>query len=606
VNLASERRDLFRNDVPTAELIALGGSPRSADADPGTITSAFDRVAAGTPDAVAVTDGAKSMTFAELADHADEVARGLITLGVAPGDMVVVCLDRSADLVAVLLGVLKAGAVYVPTDPSYPVGRLTHIVRDTGANVVITRLTGLPVPTRTTFPEDLRGLAGPGHATPGRTPDDPAYVIYTSGSTGEPKGVVVPHRNVTWLIEATRGEYQFDQSDVWTLFHSSAFDFSVWEIWGCLLTGGRLVVVTYLDSRSPERFRDLLVGESVTVLNQTPSAFAQLLAVPHDEVDVRLLIFGGEPLDTQILLPWFDTHPECRVVNMFGITETTVHVTEQTITRALAEAGSRSVGRPLPGWYIYVLDECGSPVQLGQSGEIHVGGAGVALGYLNRHELTAQRFLPDPFRGGIMYRSGDLGRLLPDGSLEHLGRLDNQVKVRGHRIELDEIRTVLQRHPSVSASAVVVRMAVADDPNTARLDAYVVPAGTATVDTDDVASHASASLPAYMTPAHITVLGMLPLTINGKLDVSALPEPPAETPGPTSADGDLASRIQHIWTRMLGTEIGPDDDFFVVGGNSAHAVSVLVEMRADGIALRLVDLMRNPTPRALATALSST
>ncbi|MFI5925868.1 non-ribosomal peptide synthetase [Micromonospora sp. NPDC051543] len=606
MNPASDRRDLFRGDPPTAELIALGASPRSVDADPGTITSAFDRVSAGTPDAVAVTDGASSMTFAELARNAGEVARGLITLGVAPGDMVVVCLDRSADLVAVLLGVLKAGAVYVPTDPSYPVGRFTHLIHDTGANVMITRLNGIEVPARTASPEALRGLAGPDRPTPDRTPDDPAYVIYTSGSTGEPKGVVVPHRNVTWLIEATRGEYEFDEGDVWTLFHSSAFDFSVWEIWGCLLTGGRLVVVSGLDSRSPERFRDLLVGESVTVLNQTPSAFAQLLAVPHDDVDVRLLIFGGEPLDTRSLLPWFDAHPDCRVVNMFGITETTVHVTEQTITRALAETGSRSVGRPLPGWYVYLLDEAGSPVEQGRTGEIHVGGAGVALGYLNRHELTARRFLPDPLRGGVAYRSGDLGRFLPDGGLEHLGRLDNQVKVRGHRIELDEIRAVLQRHPRVGASAVVVRRAAADDPNTARLDAYVVAAGTATVDTDDVASHASASLPAYMSPATITVLGALPLTVNGKLDVSALPEPTAGTPGPTSPDVDLTSRIQEIWTRMLDTEIGPDDDFFVVGGNSARAVNVLVEMRAVGITLRLVDLMRNPTPRALATALAST
>ncbi|PYC69272.1 non-ribosomal peptide synthetase [Micromonospora arborensis] len=603
---SSERRGLIRDDLPTAELIALGESPRSVDVDPETITSAFDRVAAGTPDAVAVTDGATSLTFAELAAHADEVARGLITLGVAPGDAVVVCLDRSAELVGVLLGVLKAGAVYVPTDPSYPVGRINHTVRDAGASVVITGLTGLPVPARCMSPKDLRRLADPGRATAARTPDDPAYIIYTSGSTGQPKGVVVPHRNVTWLIGATRGEYQFAGSDVWTLFHSSAFDFSVWEIWGCLLTGGRLVVVTALDSRSPERFRDLLVRESVTVLNQTPSAFAQLLAVPHDQVDVRMLIFGGEPLDPQVLLPWLDAHPRCRVVNMFGITETTVHVTEQTITRALAEAASRSVGRPLPGWYVYVLDEHGSPVQLGQTGEIYVGGAGVALGYLNRHKLTSQRFPPDPFRGGIMYRSGDLGRMLPDGSLEHLGRLDNQVKIRGHRIELDEIRAVLQRHPGVSASAVVVRMAVADDPNTARLDAYLVPAGAGTLDTDDVASHAGASLPAYMTPATLTVLDALPLTVNGKLDVSALPEPTAGTSGPSSAGGDLTSRIQHIWARTLSTDVGPEDDFFVVGGNSAQAVSVLAEMRAHGIALRLVDLMRNPTPRTLATALSST
>ncbi|ANZ40588.1 non-ribosomal peptide synthetase [Lentzea guizhouensis] len=581
------------------DLITLGVSPRSVTAEPATITSAFDRVAATAPDAVAVTDGTTSLTYAELGRHADEVARGLAALGVAPGDIVVVCLDRGAELVAVLLGVLKAGAVYAPTDPSYPLNRRAHTVRDTGAKVVITKLVDLDVPAKTVTPDEVRALAADGR-TAAVEPGDPAYVIYTSGSTGEPKGVVVPHRNVTWLVESTRDEYRLGGGDVWTLFHSSAFDFSVWEIWGCLLTGGRLVVVSYVDSRNPERFRDLLLAESVTVLNQTPSAFAQLLAVPHDEIGVRLLIFGGEPLDTRSLLPWFDAHPDCRVVNMFGITETTVHVTEQTVTRTLAEVGSRSVGRPLPGWYVYVLDELGELVPPGTSGEIHVGGAGVALGYLNRPELTAARFPADPFRGGTMYRSGDLGRLLPDGTLEHLGRLDSQVKIRGHRIELDEIRAVLQAHPGVHSSAVVVRRAVADDPNTARLDAYVTPSDQ--VDVEDVAAHARASLPAYMTPATITVLDTLPLTVNGKLDESALPEPVSAPSAPVA--GDLGDRIRHIWTRVLGTDVGPEDDFFVVGGNSLHAVNVIAEMRADGIALRLVDLMRNPTPRALATALS--
>ncbi|WP_143343260.1 AMP-binding protein, partial [Crossiella equi] len=263
-----------------------------------------------------------------------------------------------------------------------------------------------------------------------------AYVIYTSGSTGRPKGVVVPHRNVLALVAATRPEYALSTADVWTWFHSSAFDFSVWEIWGCLLTGGRLVVVPYFVSREPDRFAELLAAEGVTVLSQTPSAFTQLLTVDHHALSPRLVVFGGEPLDARVLLPWFDQHPGSRVVNMFGITETTVHVTHQTLDRSLALAATRSVGPALPGWHLLVLDPEGRVQPPGVPGEICVGGAGVATGYLGQETLTAQRFRWNEHTGSRLYHSGDLGRLRPDGRLEHLGRIDSQVKLRGFRIEL--------------------------------------------------------------------------------------------------------------------------------------------------------------------------
>jgi amino acid adenylation domain-containing protein len=246
---------------------------------------------------------------------------------------------------------------------------------------------------------------------------------------------------------------------VWTFFHSSAFDFSVWEIWGCLLTGGRLVVVPYEVSRDPERFRDLLAAEGVTVLSQTPSAFAQLLTVPPADLAVRLVVFGGEPLDARMLLPWFDRHPEpaCRMVNMFGITETTVHVTAQTVTRGQALAGSRSVGPALPGWHLYVLDPAGRLVPPGVVGEIYVGGAGVALGYVDRPELTAERFLPDPYAAATMYRSGDRGRWRGDGVLEYLGRRDGQIKIRGYRVELGEIEGAIGEQAGVRQAVVQER-----------------------------------------------------------------------------------------------------------------------------------------------------
>ncbi|MEV4604239.1 amino acid adenylation domain-containing protein [Amycolatopsis sp. NPDC049253] len=588
----------------------LGRPDRASRAMPTRIDAAFRAVAARSPGLVALTDGEVSLTYRELDERSDAVASGLRALGVSDGDRVGVCLERTAELVVTLLGVLKSGAAYVPTDPAYPAERLTYTARDAGLRLVVTRLAEFSGAASPVTPDDVVA-AGAEPVTTSGSPDDPAYVIYTSGSTGRPKGVVVPHRNVIALLDATREEYRLETrraSDVWTLFHSSAFDFSVWEIWGCLLTGGRLVVVPYFVSRDPERFRDLLVAERVTVLSQTPSAFAQLLEVPHDDLAVRLVVFGGEPLDQRVLLPWFDAHPEsvCRVVNMFGITETTVHVTHQTITRRHALAGSRSVGPALPGWHVYVVDPSGRLLPPGVPGEIWVGGAGVASGYLGRDDLTAQRFTADPvLPGGRVYHSGDLGRLRPDGTLEHLGRIDSQVKVRGFRIELDEIRAVLLEDPDVLAAAVVVRR---DDPNdaaTARIDAYVVPVPGVSDATSNVRKRAAGILPEYMVPTTVSTLESLPLTTNGKLDTAKLPPPatPAKPVGPPADGDDLASRLREVWGSVLGVPVGLDDDFFELGGNSLFAVRIGARMREGGLPpLHLRELYRHPTIRSVVSA----
>ncbi|NUT93343.1 MAG: amino acid adenylation domain-containing protein [Saccharothrix sp.] len=583
----------------TARIAALGRPAEALHTTPTRIDTAFRAIAARTPDRVAVTDGQVSLTYRELDERSDALASGLRSRGVADGDRVGVCLERTAELVVTLLGVLKAGAAYVPTDPAYPADRLAYTAEDAGLRLVLTRLPEFPG-TATASPDEVGGTAPVESTT---SPDDPAYVIYTSGSTGRPKGVVVPHRNVLALVDATRGEYGLGSDDVWTLFHSSAFDFSVWEIWGCLLTGGRLVVVPYFVSREPERFRDLLAAERVTVLSQTPSAFAQLLDVRHDDLVVRLVVFGGEPLDQRALLPWFDVHPEsvCRVVNMFGITETTVHVTHQTVTRADALAGSRSVGPALPGWHLYVVDPRGRLLPPGVPGEIWVGGAGVATGYLNRDDLTTQRFTPDPLLPGRVYHSGDLGRLRPDGALEHLGRIDSQVKVRGFRIELDEIRAVLLEDPDVRTAAVVVRR---DDPNdaaTARIDAYVV---LASGDASTVRKRAADILPDYMVPTTVTALDSLPLTTNGKLDTAELPAPAKPGPADTPIGDDLASRLREVWGSVLGVPVGLDDDFFELGGNSLFAVRIGARMREGGLPpLQLRELYRHPTIRSVVSAL---
>jgi amino acid adenylation domain-containing protein len=594
------------------QVAALGRPDQEPTTAPVRIDAAFRAVAARTPELVALTDGQVSLTYQELNERSDAVASGLRALGVSDGDRVGVCLERTAELVVTLLGVLKAGAAYVPTDPAYPAERLAYTAQNADLRLVLTRLPEFPGASSPVTPDDVIA-AGTEPVTGSVSADDPAYVIYTSGSTGRPKGVVVSHRNVIALVDATRDEYALGSSDVWSLFHSSAFDVSVWEMWGCLLTGGRLVVVPYFVSREPEKFRDLLAAERVTVLSQTPSAFAQLLEVPHQDLVVRFVVFAGEPLDQRALLPWFDAHPEsaCRVVNMFGITETTVHSTHQTVTRRHALAGSRSVGPALPGWYLYVMDPSGRLQPPGVAGEIWVGGAGVTCGYLGQDDLTAQRFTEDPVRpGGRVYHSGDLGRLRPDGALEHLGRIDSQVKVRGFRIELDEIRAVLLENPDVRTAAVVVRRSDPDDAATVRIDAYVVlTAGRSGVPgaTSSVRKRAAEILPDYMVPTSVTVLDSLPLTTNGKLDAAKLPAPAAPAaPVEASADGeDLASRLREVWGSVLGVPVGLDDDFFELGGNSLFAVRIGARMREGGLpSLHLRELYRNPTVRAMVSALS--
>ncbi|MFY0509370.1 amino acid adenylation domain-containing protein [Streptomyces anulatus] len=593
----------------SAEQLAFG-TPHKTTATPLRIDEAFAAQVAARPDAPALTAGSTTLSYAELDDRAEELADGLYARGVRPGDLVGLCLPRGADLVAAMLAALKADAVYVPLDPVHPADRRERTARDAKVRLTVDAPAAL-------IGHPRRPAASRGPAT------GPAYVIHTSGSTGRPKGVLVPHANVTALVDAVRDDFALSPDDAWTCFHSAAFDFSVWEIWGALLTGGRLVVVDHWTSRQPEDFHALLVRERVSVLSQTPSAFTQLAAADRTGGGLpalRLVVLGGEPLDARPLLGWFDRHPEdrCRLVNMYGITETTVHVTAATVTRREALAGSRSVGRPLPGWSVRVLDPRGRPVPPGAPGEIHVGGAGVALGYLHRPAPTAERFVPDVVDpAGRLYRSGDLGRLLPDGTLEHLGRIDDQVKVRGFRIEPGEIRHVLLEDPAVSAAAVTVTGGAGGDAAAVRIDAYVVPAPGAGEDPGPVRDRAARLLPPHMVPATVTVLPALPLTANGKLDPARLPAPGARRPpappapaAPAAEAGEAAEApaavLAGIWRDVFGVEeIGPDDDFWDLGGNSLYAIRIGTlarERGLPGVALR--QLYLTPTLGALSEALA--
>ncbi|WP_405656195.1 amino acid adenylation domain-containing protein [Streptomyces sp. RK9] len=608
---------------------APGDRPATGPTGPGQrpvlVHERFAQWATRTPHAVALVDRDTHVTYAELDARADRIAHRLRAHGVGPGILVGVSMDRSADLVAALLAVLKAGGCYVPLDPSYPERRLRYLVEDSGvATVLVSRevprwwsgFTGTVLDLADAREDD------PYPATPvadGAGPDDPAYLVHTSGSTGRPKGVVVPHRNVSRLFDATEQWFGFGPRDVWTLFHSYAFDFSVWELWGALAHGGRLVVVPYETSRAPDAFLRLLREQRVTVLNQTPSAFHQLIradaaARPDEgELALRYVVFGGEALDPRALADWCARHGDAtpQLINMYGITETTVHVTYRPITLRDVTAGTSSViGRPLPDLELHVLDPRRRPVPAGETGELYVGGAGLAHGYAGKPGLTAERFVPHPFAtrpGQRLYRTGDLARVLPDGDIEYRGRLDSQVQLRGFRVELGEIESVLTEHPAVHEAVVVPRT---DEEGHVRLAAYVTARETAP-GPGALRTHAVGGLPAHMVPATFTVLAELPLTDHGKVDRDRLPVPDAHEAGsaePYVAPRDRAEKIlADAWCRVLRLDrVGIDDNYFSLGGDSILSIRMLALARKAGLDLAFQDLLECQTVRTLAAVARQT
>ncbi|MET8053585.1 amino acid adenylation domain-containing protein, partial [Streptosporangium sp. NPDC005286] len=674
-----------------------------------TLVEEFEAQVAASPDAVAVVCGGVEVSYGELDARAGVLAGVLVAAGVGPERLVVLVVPRSVELVVAVVAVVKAGGGYVPVDPSYPVERVAQIVGDAApvvavvvpgtegvlpagmARVVLDGsrivtgvgpvgdvpasspvLASLPAsapasvqvstPAPASVPVSAPAVASVPVSVPvsvggqGVLPGHPAYVIFTSGSTGRPKGVVVSQGSVTRLLASTREWFGFGESDVWVLFHSYAFDFSVWELWGALLSGGRLVVVSFEVSRSPVEFLGLLVECGVTVLNQTPSAFYQLMAAERDlggaGLLLRYVIFGGEALELGRLGDWYDRHPESAplLVNMYGITETTVHATYSPLNRGMVEKGAPSaIGVGIPDLRLYVLDEFLRPVPVGVVGELYVAGPGLARGYVGRAGLTAERFVACPFdgSGGRMYRSGDLVRWGRGGGLEYVGRVDQQVKVRGFRIELGEVEAVLAAHPLVADVAVVVRE---DRPGDRRLVAYVVeavtdaaaepaggPAGggrasevagssdvlgaepsgmsgalapsalSGGLDVGRLRRFAGEVLPDYMVPSAVVVVEVLPLTGNGKLDRAALPVPSVSGvvgSGPGSVGGPLSARevlLCGLFAEVLGVErVGVDDGFFDLGGDSIVAIRLVARGRAAGVVFSPRDVFQHQSVRELA------
>lgn len=569
----------------------------TATAWPELIHQCFERHAAVRPDAPALTMAGTHVSFGELNRRANQVAHHLLALGVKPDDRVALCVERGVEMLIGLLGILKAGGAYVPLDPSLPRERLAWLLNDSAPVAVLTQagligeLPASDVPL-TALDRDWARIAHCADTDPqpqGLSSHHLAYVIYTSGSSGEPKGVLVEHRQIVRLLSATQDRFGFDERDTWTLFHSYAFDFSVWEIWGAFAFGGRLVVVPLRDTRSPREFYELLCRERVTVLNQTPSAFRQLIAAQMEKSEphaLRLIIFGGEALEPYMLQPWVERNDPDRtqLVNMYGITETTVHVTYRRLQREDIREGRASViGRAIPGLRIYILDEHMQPVPVGVAGELYVGGNGVARGYLNRPELTRQRFLADPFGapGQRLYRSGDLARWTASGDIEYLGRSDFQVKIRGYRIELGEIEQVLSGMPEVSAAVVVARE---EEEGQKQLVAYVTlheKAGGDVQLPETLRRRVALSLPEYMAPTAIVVLEAIPLTTNGKIDKKALPAPDwtAHMEAYVAPRTDVEAAICQIWQDVLGMKIGIRDNFFNSGGHSIKAMRAMAMLR---------------------------
>jgi amino acid adenylation domain-containing protein len=611
--------------LPEAERQRIIGAEKATlISGPGeSVHAAFRRQARANPNTIALIHEHQSLTYRELDAQANRLARYLRSQGVGPEVLVGLYVGRSPDMIIGMLGILIAGGAYLPLDPASPADRIRFIIEDSAVPIVLTqqalapdlRASGAAIVRLDADWPDIASAEADDFQPIADRPDTLAYVIYTSGSTGKPKGVEVTHANVARLFTATQHWYGFGPDDVWTLFHSFAFDFSVWEIWGALIYGGRLVIVPQATTRAPAEFVKLCIAQGVTVLNQTPSAFRQFMRAEERQATgrplaLRLVIFGGETLELRGLRPWFERHGDARpqLVNMYGITETTVHVTYRPLTMADADSSRSVIGVPIPDLRVRLLDRYLQPVPDGVAGEIHVGGAGVARGYLRRPELSAVKFITDPFDPAArLYRSGDLARRLRNGDIEYLGRLDTQVKIRGFRIELGEIETVLGQHAELEAVVLTVREKKREGDK--QLVAYIVPRSGYAPSSSALRDFLSQRLPAYMVPAVFVTIDDLPLTANGKINYGALPVPEVnrdlqQTIVPPRDNTER--RLVRLWEEVLGVaQVGVRDNFFDLGGHSILAVSLMAEVeRVFDRSLPIATLLRHPTIEGLAEALT--
>jgi fengycin family lipopeptide synthetase D len=574
-----------------------------------TLHQLFEEQVARTPDHIAIVFEDEQLTYDELNVKANRIAHLLRSKGVNRDQPVGLMVDRSLDMVISMLAILKAGGAYVPIDPAYPVDRIQYMIDNSDVRLVLAGSQYV-----NTLQQQCRSEIIDISSLPDQRPDnlpmineidDLAYIIYTSGTTGRPKGVMIEHRNVIRLLINDHALYDFNDQDVWTMFHSFCFDISVWEMYGALLYGGKLVVFSKQTAQDPQQFLDLMVKERVTVLNQTPSAFYPLIPYEisrsHANLQLRYIIFGGEALKPAMLKPWKQRYPDTQLINMYGITETTVHSTFKEITLVEIEDNVSNIGVPIPTLSCYILNNQMQLLPRGVIGELYVGGDGVARGYMNNEQLTSERFVSNPFiPEQRLYRSGDLAKWLPSGELEYYGRIDHQVKIRGFRIELSEIESSLLRHPEISASVVLVKES---DDGDKQLWAYVATDNKLTI--SNIRKHLSDMLPDYMVPAFYVQLEEIPLTVNGKVDRNALLRIDASirTNSTYTAPGnELEQKLTVMWRQLLGLEeISIHDNFFEIGGHSLLLIRMHHQLEAEfaGI-VKVTDLFAYTTIHKLA------
>ncbi len=588
-----------------------------------TLHKMFEKQVTKNPHHIALVYKNIAMTYDELNKKANQLANYLKqNCGVHENQLISLYLDKTIDLPMVILAVLKAGCAYVPIDPSYPNQRTRYIVDDAKSTLLISnknhsqKLSELFQNTRLLLIDDPileKKLAEQPDsiAYPDTKASDLLYIIYTSGTTGNPKGVMQSHHNVAQLFTRASKRYVFQSNDVWVLFHSYAFDFSVWELWGALLYGAKLIIPTQEQITDLHLFYKLCYQKKVTVLNQTPKAFYQFITIASDKFEtekltqLRYVILGGDTLVINNLKNWFTIYQSCKtqVINMYGSTETTVHATYQEITD-MEDSHLSLIGTAIPGKQLFVLNKSMQPLPIGAIGELYIGGEGLAYGYLNRPDLTKEKFVANPFqtpsekkhnRNNRLYKSGDLVRWLPDGRLAYIGRNDHQVKIRGYRVELGEIEAKLLEYSDISQALVMQKQL--NDEN--HLVAYYV--AKQPVAHDALQEYLALYLPAYMIPRFLIYLKKLPLTTHGKLDKNALPKLPIDYKAPyESPHNDKEKQIVMAFEKILKRDrIGINDNFLELGGDSLKAIS-LVSALQKNFRITVSDVFRFKTPKSLA------
>ncbi len=571
-----------------------------------TINQLFEEQVEKTPNNIAVSFENNNITYKELNERANAVAIKLRGKDIKPDNIVAIMMERSLEMIIGLMGILKAGAAYLPIDPSYPEDRINYMIKDSGTKVLITEKsinTEIIFDGEIIYLEDLI-LVTEENIESINGSNNLAYVIYTSGTTGNPKGVLIEHRNVVRLMFNDKMLFDFTQKDVWTMFHSYCFDFSVWEMFGALLYGGKLVVVPKDIAIDTEKYLNLLIDEKVTVLNQIPTPFYNLMNkaltnnVEVEALSLKYIIFGGEELKPLLLKEWYKKYPHIKLINMYGITETTVHVTYKEITKEEIEQNISAIGKAIPTLTVYIMDKNQKLQPIGIPGEICVGGDGVGRGYLNRDELTTERFIKNPYNSNeIIYKSGDLAKINPMGEMEYLGRIDHQVKIRGFRIELAEIESNILKLDGIRQTVVIVKK----DANEKYLCAYFIAEKEYTV--DELREKLIKSLPDYMIPSKFVKLDKMPINANGKVDRKALPEPnKVVSVGSTyeKPQNIIETKLVETWEEVLGIKkIGINDNFFALGGDSIKVIRIVSKLKKYGFVFEAKELFKHPTIKEL-------